>query len=99
VPRYQVELLEEAEADARGLYVWIYEQSPANAEKFAEAMDEAILDLGESAHIWDAKRELRRYYINRYRVTLLYRLRGDLVKVGVVMHQRQKPGYGLDRDF
>lgn len=99
MPRYRVELLEEAEADARRVYVWIYENSPMSAEKFAEALDEAIAELGEDAHIWDAKQPIKRYHIKKYRVTLVYRLRGDLVKVGAVAHQRRKPGYWKDRDF
>ena len=69
------------------------------AENFADTLEAAIADLGESAHTWDAKHDIKRYYINRYRVTLVYRLRGELVKIGAVAHQRQKPGFGLDRDF
>lgn len=51
MPRYRVELLEEAEGDARQVYVWIYENSPLSAERFAEALDEAFAELGEDAHI------------------------------------------------
>lgn len=41
MPRYRVELLDEAEADAWQVYVWIYENSLRSAEKFAEALDAA----------------------------------------------------------
>ena len=99
MPRYRVELLEEAEVDARLVYVWIYEKSPSAAEKFADVLEAAIAELGEDAHIWDAKRTIKRYHINKYRVTLVYRLRGDLVKVGAVAHQRRKLGYWKDRNF
>lgn len=99
MPRYRVDLLEEAEADARSLYLWIYENSPTAAERFAETLEAKIAELGESAHAWDAKHDIKRLYINRYRVTLVYRLRGELVMIGAVAHQRQKPGFWLKRDF
>ena len=99
VSRYRVELLEAAEDDAREIYVRIYQDSPASAKNFAETLDVAIPDLGETAHTWDAKKETKRYLINRYRVTLVYRLYGDLVKVGAVAHQRRKIGYWGKRDF
>jgi plasmid stabilization system protein ParE len=96
---YRVELLEEAELDARLVYLWIYKDSPLAAGQFAEALESAIAELGKSAHTWDAKHGIRRYYLNKYRVTLIYRLLDDLVKIGAVAHQRRKPGYWKDRSF
>jgi hypothetical protein len=58
-----------------------------------------VSNLEESAHTWDAKHEIKRYFINRYRVTLIYRLRGNVVKIGAVAHQRRRPGYWKDRSF
>lgn len=97
--RYQVELHPEAAVDAQGVYDIIFKDSPQSAGEFAEAFDEAIKDLEETAHTWDAKKVEKKYFINHYRVTLIYRMRGEVVTIGAVAHQRRKPGYWNERDF
>ncbi len=99
MPRYQVELHPDAAEDAQGVYDWIFKDSPKSAGEFAEAFDEAIKELEESAHTWDAKKPVKNYFINEYKVTVVYRLRGGLVTIGAVAHQRRKPGYWRKRDF
>jgi plasmid stabilization system protein ParE len=99
VASYQVELHPEAAVDAQGVYDQIFKDSPQSAGQFAEAFDEAVRELKETAHIWDAKLAEKKYFINRYRVTLIYRIRGDIVTIGAAAHQRRKPGYWKDRDF
>ena len=97
--RYEIYLLPEAEDDARNVYLGIFKDSPKSAGEFAETLEAAIAELAETAHTWDAKHELKRYFINHYRVTLIYRLRGDRVTIGAVAHQRRKPGYWAGRKF
>ena len=99
MPRYQVEIIEEAEQDARAIFLWIYRESPRAAADFALALDTAMDKLGESAHTWDAKKELKRYFINHYKVTLIYRLVGNVVTIGAVAHQRRRPDFWLKRSF
>jgi plasmid stabilization system protein ParE len=99
VPRYQVEVHPEAEEDARSIYLWIYGDSPQSAEEFALVFESAIENLGDTAHTWDAKRELKRFLINYYKVTLIYRIRGDVVTIGAVAHQRRTPGFWKSRSF
>lgn len=97
--RYEVELHPDAAADAQGVYDMIFKDNLQSAGEFAEAFDEAIKDLKETSHTWDAKKEEKKYFINHFRVTLIYRMRGDVVTIGAVAHQRRKPGYWKDRDF
>lgn len=97
--RYQVELHPEAAADAQGVYDIVFKDSPQSAGEFAEAFDRAIQDLKETAHTWDVKKMEKRYFINHYRVTLIYPMRAEVVTIGDVAHQRRRPGYWKDRDF
>ena len=99
MPRYEVELHPDAAEDAHGVYEWIFKDSPKAASEFAAAFDAALEELAESAHTWDAKKAVKNYFINEYRVTVVYRLRGELVTIGAVAHQRRKPGYWRNRKF
>ena len=99
-------------AEDLGIKPWTYSRMIERAKRrgefsdfnqiesnWAAIMDLKIKDLKETAHIWDSKKEEKKYFINHYRVTLVYRLRGDLVTIGAVAHQRRRPGYWRDRDF
>lgn len=99
MPRYQVELHPGGAADAQGVYEYIFRDSPRAAREFSEAFDRAIAELSETAHTWDAKKTVKSYFMNQYRVTVIYRLRGEVVTIGAVAHQRRKPGYWKDRSF
>jgi plasmid stabilization system protein ParE len=100
VPRYRVELVPAAEAEAREAYKYLLERDPRAAEEFERRFVEALEVLSESAHSWDAARgELRRYLMEPFTYALIYRLRGDVVTVGVVMHLKRHPVYWKARRF
>ena len=84
-------------AEASEIYDQISENSPQSAEDFRVSFEGAIDVLREDAHIFDAKHEEKRYLINHYKVTLVFKIRGEEVTVGVVAHQRRKPGYWKGR--
>ncbi len=96
---YRVELHPAAIDDAQAVYDHIVRNSPQSAREFAEAFDHAIRDLAETAHTWDAKASEKKYLLNRFRVSLIYRIRDRVVIVGAVAHQRRRPGYWTERKF
>ncbi len=100
MPRYRVELRPAARDEARAAYSYLRGEDPNAAEDFKRRLDEAIIDLEQTAHVWRIVRgESRRYLLKQFPYALIYRLRGDVVSVGAVMHLRRRPGYWKARRF
>ncbi len=98
--RYRVVFRPDARTEAREAYLYLRAENPQAAEDFQRRLDEAVAELAESAHTWRVVRgESRRYLMTQFPYALIYRLCGDVVSVGAVMHNRQRPGYWRNRRF
>ena len=98
--RYRVVVRPDARTEAREAYPYLRAANPQAAVDFQGRLDEAVADLAESAHSWPAVRgESRQRRLTQFPYVLVYRLRGDVVSIGAVMHLRRRPGYWEDRRF
>ena len=64
MPRYRVEILPEALDEAHDAFSYSRDGNQQAAEGFQRRLDEAIVELGESAHTW-------RFYVDDFRMYLL----------------------------
>ncbi len=96
--RFGVEILPEAEAEIREAFLWYVERSRIAADAFrTEAL--AIIDrLGVDALMWPEDEDaIRRHVLRHFPYTVFYEIRGSIVTVLAVAHQRRKPGYWRER--
>ena len=97
---YRVVLRPDARTEAREAYLYLRAENPQAAEEFQRRLDEAIAELTDSAHTWPVVRgESRQYRMKQFPYVIIYRLRGDVVSIGVVMHAKRRPGYWKNRRF
>jgi len=84
------EALAEAE-EARDHYAAI---DPPLGDDFARALDSAIDRIVSNPLLWSPYTDrTRRYVLGRFPYAVIYRLRGDLIRVLAVTHQSRRPGY------
>ena len=88
--RYQVELHEEAEADAREAYLYYRRGSRRTAAAFQVRLDQAIEELSEAAHQYQVIRDnIRRVPMEQFPHGLMYEIIEDSqVMVYAVVHPR-----------
>ena len=88
------EALAEAE-DARDHYAAI---DPPLGDDFARSLDDAIDRIVANPLMWSPYTgRTRRYVLGRFPYAVVYRVRGDMVRVLAVTHQSRRPGYWLGR--
>jgi toxin ParE1/3/4 len=94
----QVELHEEALAEAEAAFDWYTTRNPAAAEGFIAELDQAIEQIGAfpdagSLHLSGT----RRYVMRRFPFTVIYREQKQMTQVIAVAHSRRKPDYWKQR--
>jgi toxin ParE1/3/4 len=94
----QVELHEEAVAEAQAAYDWYATRDPAAAEGFIAELDQAIEQIemfpdAGGAHLSGT----RRHVMRRFPFTVIYREEETVIQVVAVAHGRRKPGYWKQR--
>ncbi len=95
---FDVEVLPEAEAEARAAFRWYFDRSPMAAEAFRVELFDAIDGLTATANDWpDDDDGTRRYHLRHFPYTVLYEVLGAKVTVFAIAHQRRRPGYWQDR--
>jgi hypothetical protein len=98
VPRYETQLLEGAEDDAREAYLYYLSRSLRVAEEFQERLDEAMEDLQEAAHQYQIVHDpIRRHQLEQFPHGLMYEIDGDTVVVHAVAHPRREPEFWRNR--
>lgn len=78
--------------------LWLELQEAGLGERFLLEVAQArrlILDFPNAWHPMGAS--LRRCRLRRFRYGLIYRIKGDIVEIVAVAHDRQKPEYWRDR--
>jgi plasmid stabilization system protein ParE len=95
---FDIEVLPEAEAEAREAFHWYFERSPIVADAFRTELFDAIDALATTAKDWPEDEDgFRRYHLKHFPYTVWYELIGQLASVFAISHQRRRPGYWQDR--
>lgn len=95
---FDVEVLPEAEAEAREAFLWYFDRSPIAADAFRVELFEAIDGLGATAMDWPEDDDgFRHYHLKHFPYSVMYEVIGRMVTVFAVSHQRRRPGYWQDR--
>lgn len=94
---FEVELLPEAEAEAREAFLWYFDRSPIAADAFRTELFDAIDGLASTATDWPEDDEIRRYHLKHFPYTVMYEVIANQVTVFAIAHQRRHPRYWQDR--
>ena len=95
---FDVEVLADAEEEAREAFLWYLGRSPIAADAFRLELLEAIDGLAITAANWPCDEDgIRKYHLKHFPYTLMYELIGTEVTVLAVAHQRRRPAYWRDR--
>lgn len=79
-----------------GLY--LEEQRPGLGDEFAKYIGQAVELVRASPLAWrPLGADFRRYRIDRFRYSLIYRYSNDELLIVAVAHDRQRPGYWVHR--
>lgn len=77
---------------------WYGEQSPAAEAGFIEEVEHAIEEIALSPGRWPLSLAgTRRFVFRRYPYCLYYRVKGDLVTVVAIAHNKRRVGYWVNR--
>jgi len=98
VSSFDVEVLPEAEAEAREAFLWYFDRSPIAADAFRVELFDAIDGLSETARDWPADGDgTRHYHCKHFPYTVMYEVVDRNVTVFAIAHHRRRPGYWKDR--
>lgn len=95
---FNIEVLPEAEAEAREAFLWYFDRSPIAADAFRTELFDAIDGLIMTATDWPQDDDgIRRYHLRHFPYTVMYEVIGLQITVLAIAHQRRRPGYWQDR--
>jgi plasmid stabilization system protein ParE len=95
---FDIEVLPEAEAEARSAFLRYFDRSPIAADAFRTELFDAIDGLASTANDWPEDDDrTRRYHLKHFPYTVMYEVTGQQVTVFAIAHQRRRPGYWQDR--
>lgn len=87
-----------AEAEALEAAKWYRERSEVAALRFARELESRIREIVDSPNRWPLfEAGARRAILHRFPYSVIYRVRGDVVEIVAIMHQRRRPGYWVGR--
>lgn len=94
MPEIPVEVHEEAIAEAREAREWYESRSPAAASAFFEELNRAVEHIAKFPEGWSPHLAgTRRYLLQRFPFSVVYRKRRHDLQILAVAHHRRKPGY------
>ena len=95
---FHIEILPQAEAEAREAFLWYFDRSPIAADAFRVELFDAIDGLASTAIDWPEDPDgNRRYHLRHFPYTVMYEVLGENVIVFAIAHQRRRPGYWQNR--
>jgi plasmid stabilization system protein ParE len=98
VSSFDIEVLPQAEAEAREAFLWYFDRSPIAADTFRVELFDAIDGLAATAKDWPEDEDgNRRYHLRHFPYTVMYEVLGEKVTIFAIAHQRRRPGYWQDR--
>ena len=87
-----------AEAETLEAAEWYRERSEVAAFRFGRALDSKIEEIVEHPDRWPLfEAGTRRAVLSSFPYSVVYRVRGEVVEIVAIMHQRRQPGYWADR--
>ena len=93
-----VEFHPEAVAEARSAREWYETRSQAAANAFIAEIENAIEQISEAPARWPSYLQgTRRYLLQRFPYSVIYREHESRIQVVAVAHARRKPGYWKER--
>ena len=91
---FQIEVLPEAEAEAREAFLWYFDRSPIAADAFRTELFDAIDGLASTTSDWPEDEDwTRRYHLKHFPFTVMYEVLEQQVTAFAIAHQRRRPGY------
>lgn len=73
-------------------------QRPGLGDEFAAELDKAILRIAAYPMVWPPFSDrTRRYLMDRFPYSVVYRLSGQVARVVAVFHQHRRPDYWRSR--
>jgi plasmid stabilization system protein ParE len=94
----QVRFHREAEEELTEAENWYYARSEVAAQAFALEIDHAIRSIADAPLRWPrGMRGERRFVLDRFPYTVLYRVKTDHVFITAIAHQSRRPGYWRHR--
>lgn len=94
----QVRFHHEADQELTEAQAWYRKRSEVAAQAFALEIDHAIRSIADAPLRWPhGLRGERRFVLDRFPYTLLYRVRADHIFITAVAHQSRRPGYWRHR--
>jgi plasmid stabilization system protein ParE len=98
VSSFDVEILPEAEAQAREAFLWYFDRSPIVADAFRIDLFDAIDGLSDTARDWpEDEAGIRRSHFKHFPYSVTYEVLGRTATVFAIAHQRRRPGYWKNR--
>ena len=90
----RLQLHREADAELVEAQAWYEERSEVSPQAFALEIDDAMRLILEAPFRYpEGRRGERRFVLDRFPYTILYRVREDEVFITAVAHQSRRPGY------
>ncbi|HXT22259.1 MAG TPA: type II toxin-antitoxin system RelE/ParE family toxin [Thermoanaerobaculia bacterium] len=87
-----------AQAEVREAFEWYFERSLEAAARFLTELDRATLLIRETPTVWPSfGRGTRKYVLQGFPYSVIYREVGDELQVVAVAHGKRKPGYWRSR--
>lgn len=87
-----------ADVDYAKARLWYFERSERAADRFEEAVEQAVAEIAADPERWpmiDAKH--RFHLLRRFPYSIVYRVENELVIVVAVAHARRRFGYWKNR--
>jgi plasmid stabilization system protein ParE len=83
VRAFDIEVLPQAEAEAREAFLWYFDRSPIAADAFRMELFDAIDGLAATAKDWPEDEDgNRRYHLKHFPYTVMYEVLGENVTDG-----------------
>jgi toxin ParE1/3/4 len=87
-----------AQGEALDAAKWYVERSELAAVRFVRELNSKISGILSEPERWPMfEAGARRALLNDFPYSVIYRIKGDVVEIVAIMHQRRKPGYWADR--
>ena len=90
----RVEYLPEASREVEDAFEWYLDRSAQAAEAFLREIDRAVAVVVGAPHVWPRfEAGTRRYLLQRFPYSVIYRETGSGIEVIAVAHHKRRPRY------
>lgn len=94
----RLEIGPEAEAELHTAVAYYEDKAEGLGTDFLSEAERVFDELREFPEMGtEMEEEIRRFLLQRFPFSVLYKIHGDVVRIVAVMHHRQRPGYWKDR--